>query len=46
MYLKGAPPAGNKSLLGVWFSKKRAGLMRFVCRTMWVRGGYVRAEGR
>ena len=46
MYLKGAPPAGNKSLLGVWFAKMTAGRARCVCKSMWVRVGYVRAEGR
>ena len=28
------------------FVKKGAGRARVVCRSTWVRGGYVRAEGR
>ena len=42
-----ASPAGNlERLLGMWFAKMTAGRARCVCKSMWVRVGYVRAEGR
>ena len=41
-----ASPAGNlERLLGMWFAKMTAGRARCVCKSMWVRVGYVELRG-